>query len=356
MQQYRVTEIDLLRFFAALSVIFFHYSFKGYADGRITISFLTLGGVSKYGYLGVELFFLISGFVILLTASSCDLKKFIISRLVRLYPTFWICCTLTFIITGLFGTSNLKGSISDYLVNLTMLNGFFGVKSIDGVYWSLFVEIKFYFLITLLILINQIKNSIVFLLLWLGCIVVLHIYPISILKTVLIFDYSPFFIAGATFFLVYSRGLSFVKVLILICTLIIGAYHSLQAIPQLEQHFNSEFNKYIVIGVILMFFLVFYLIATKRTGVIGKINWLTLGSITYPIYLIHQNIGFALINLTCNIFNKYIVFCGTIFIIIISSLLINKLFVKNFSKKLKKYFENFRGIKCRIQIENESRV
>lgn len=95
----RVNEIDLLRFLAALAVVFFHYSFRGYAaDGLSVMSYPLLASVSKYGYLGVELFFMISGFVILMTAAHAGLRDFVISRVVRLYPAFWACCTVTFLV------------------------------------------------------------------------------------------------------------------------------------------------------------------------------------------------------------------------------------------------------------------
>ena len=75
MQTRRVNEIDLLRFVAALAVVFFHYAFRGYAaDDRSIMPYPLLAPIAKYGYLGVELFFLISGFVILMTASRGSLR------------------------------------------------------------------------------------------------------------------------------------------------------------------------------------------------------------------------------------------------------------------------------------------
>jgi peptidoglycan/LPS O-acetylase OafA/YrhL len=57
MSKTRVNEIDLLRFFAALLVVLFHYSFRGVsADGMSKVSYPLLAPISKYGYLGVELF------------------------------------------------------------------------------------------------------------------------------------------------------------------------------------------------------------------------------------------------------------------------------------------------------------
>ncbi len=54
----RVNEIDLLRFIAALAVVFFHYSFRGYAaDDMSAMPLLPLVSFSKYGHLDVNLFF-----------------------------------------------------------------------------------------------------------------------------------------------------------------------------------------------------------------------------------------------------------------------------------------------------------
>src|SRR2546430_7955970 len=76
-----------------------------------------LASVSKYGGLGVELFFMISGFVILMTAASGNLRRFIISRIVRLYPAFWACCTITFAVTIAIGEPRYSASVGQYLVD-----------------------------------------------------------------------------------------------------------------------------------------------------------------------------------------------------------------------------------------------
>jgi len=57
MKSSRVNEIDFLRFLAAMAVVFFHYAFRGYAaDAMTAMPYPLLAPISKYGYLGVELF------------------------------------------------------------------------------------------------------------------------------------------------------------------------------------------------------------------------------------------------------------------------------------------------------------
>lgn len=53
----RVNELDLFRFLASLAVVFHHFSLDGFAADSMTIMpYPLLASVSKYGYLGVELF------------------------------------------------------------------------------------------------------------------------------------------------------------------------------------------------------------------------------------------------------------------------------------------------------------
>jgi peptidoglycan/LPS O-acetylase OafA/YrhL len=204
----RINEIDLLRFFAVIAVVFFHYAFRGYTADKMSVMPYPLAPIAKYGYFGVHLFFMISGFVILMTASSGNLRRFIVSRVARLYPAFWVCCTITFAITMLIGAPRYTASVSQYLINMTMLSGFVSVKSIDGVYWSLFVELRFYALVGLIMLIGKINKAQLFLAVWLVICITLDVLNITKMRYLLIVDYAAFFIAGATFFLIWSKGLS----------------------------------------------------------------------------------------------------------------------------------------------------
>jgi peptidoglycan/LPS O-acetylase OafA/YrhL len=59
MKKERFYEIDLLRFLAALSVMLYHYTFRGFAaDDMSPLEFPYLAHVFKYGSLGVDLFFI----------------------------------------------------------------------------------------------------------------------------------------------------------------------------------------------------------------------------------------------------------------------------------------------------------
>lgn len=87
----RVGILDGMRFCAAMVVLLFHFAFRSWtsADIPTVVNYGLLGDISKYGYLGVDLFFMISGFVILMSAEGRTATAFVRSRAIRLYPAYW---------------------------------------------------------------------------------------------------------------------------------------------------------------------------------------------------------------------------------------------------------------------------
>ncbi|MFD0737888.1 acyltransferase family protein [Lysobacter koreensis] len=338
MESRRVNEIDLLRFAAALAVVFFHYAFRGYAaDDRSIMPYPLLAPVAKYGYLGVELFFLISGFVILMTASRGSLKAFAVSRFVRLYPAFWACCTLTFLAIAVLGAERYSATLPQYLVNMTMLSGFVGVPSIDGVYWSLFVELQFYALVAVLVAIGRIHQAQFFLSLWLLASIALEMFPIGSLRFLLLTGYSAYFIGGAMSFLIWSRGVTIYRVCVMAACLALALQQSLAGIPGFEQHFHTDMNRFAVGAIVSAFFVVMLLVALRRTGAVGRQRWLVAGALTYPLYLIHQNIGFMIFNVAYPAINAHLLFWGTLLLMLVIAYAVHVLIERRFSPRLKQF-------------------
>lgn len=101
--------------------------------------------IFKFGYLGVDLFFIISGYVIFNNLNSHNSLSFLKSQFLSIYPTFFIFLHLTLILKIFFTDYNFK--LIEYLLNLFFLPEVFNYNYIDGVYWSLFFEVFFYFFI-----------------------------------------------------------------------------------------------------------------------------------------------------------------------------------------------------------------
>ena len=292
----RYYELDVLRFFAAFSVVLFHYTFQGYTAGILSEEFSFISQFSRYGYLGVDLFFMISGFVILLSASGKPLFHFATGRAVRLYPTYWFACSLTFLTILVAQSPHYSADLKQYLTNMSMVHEAFQVPSIDGVYWSLFVELRFYALIGILLLLNQMKRIELFLIAWLFAgILSFNGYQHKVIEFFLFPEWSASFIAGSLFYIMQRSGFTLLRIALLITTLVMNLQFSIERQEDIAIFYGQEFNAGVLVSVIFLFYIVFLGVVRNCFGDF-RFKWLVaLGSITYPLYLIHQVIGYIII-------------------------------------------------------------
>lgn len=139
--------LDAVRFLTAVIVMIYHLFF--WKNGDVPDASQTTDLFWRFGWVGVEIFFTLSGLVIALSAQKSTPIKFLIDRTVRLAPTIWICATTTLVGTlALAPSLNVGRLLNDYLwtVILRPVGG-----HIDIVYWTLTVEISFYALICFLL-------------------------------------------------------------------------------------------------------------------------------------------------------------------------------------------------------------
>ena len=134
----QVVGIDLLRFFASVFVVFFHLQFWRNGAGP-TESLSQWSVVTWAGWVGVEIFFVISGFVIAYSIDGTKPSKFFINRFSRLYPSIILCSLMTSFV--------LLSNSSVYDVGNRLFKTFilwpYG-PSVDVVYWTLSIEVIFY--------------------------------------------------------------------------------------------------------------------------------------------------------------------------------------------------------------------
>jgi len=344
MNKSRANEIDLLRFLAALAVVIFHYAFRGYAAHSSAMPYPLLESVAKYGRYGVDLFFLISGFVILMSASGGSLKHFIVSRVVRLYPAFWICCTLTFLVLLLFADG--KPTVVQYLSNMTMLSSFSfmqkisSVSHIDGAYWSLAVEMRFYMLVAIVLMLRQIHRTELILTGWLLTLIFFEVARVDHLREILMVDYGAYFIAGAMMYRIWSEGWSPLRGGVILGSWALSLYEVWISLPKFEIATGATMNRSVVLAVITACFLLMVLVALRKTSWVGRRNWLLLGSLTYPLYLIHQAIGYVIFNHFYPTVNPHLLLWGTVAIMIAVAYLINVYVEQRYSTPFKQQLNN----------------
>jgi len=332
--------LDISRFFAAISVVLFHFLFLSWSGNHTnSISFHVIGEFFKYGYLGVQFFFLISGFVIFMSIQRGGVIDFLASRAARLYPAYWFAVLLTsfFII---FIEKNIRGlQAFDILINLTMLQKFFGIKNIDGVYWTLAIELIFYFWMACLLAFKSITKfeSAAFVFLSISFLSKLTPLP-SIVNLLFLTEYSPYFIAGALFYLIAQAGPTTTRVSLIIASFILAQHQAiLLQLPKIQSQHTSPFSETSVALIITSFFLFFSVIRPdKQPGPSSKI-YAFMGALTYPLYLIHQEIGYIIINNLSEELDKYTLVLFTLFICLVISALIYLLIEKRFNKALRKY-------------------
>lgn len=295
--------LDHMRGFAALAVVCFHYFHKGPKEGWMhTERVPILGDIAAYGYLGVHLFFMISGYVIMMTAQHSNLRRFAASRVSRLVPAFWCCMFLTALVEwGIPQAPFHLISPAQWFANLTLVPSWFGQSGIDGAYWSLAIEITFYLWVALAVALGQVPRVESLMVLWLCVSLVNFVRPMHPLQVYAIVQWAPLFSAGALFFLVRQSGWNRRRCLAigLACALACGyAWREFGVVSDWRRliSFSGGPNHLLVTVLMVSFFLVFARLASRQdvNEPTEVSDWM--GRLTYPLYLIHQNVGYALFN------------------------------------------------------------
>ncbi len=163
MDRYRY--IDALRAIAALAVIYFHVSMELTHQGLVSSGieknlYTVLTEYFDLGKIAVIVFFAISGFVVpftLLKAQQKPIQSFVISRLFRLYPAYWLSIPFGVVFGYLIADKAITAKIIS--VNFTMLQQFAGIENIIGLYWTLQIELIFYVCCVGLFCIGWLQNS-----------------------------------------------------------------------------------------------------------------------------------------------------------------------------------------------------
>jgi peptidoglycan/LPS O-acetylase OafA/YrhL len=280
-----ISSLDLLRGFAALSVVLFHFSFPGRQGGGVLVKFYspTLHHMFYWGKLGVEVFFVISGFIIPFSLwdsayTLADFERYMRKRIIRITPPAYVI--ILFILVqwavidyGLHHTTERINSISFLRVvsNLLFIAPFTDSQWFNGVFWTLAIEFQYYVLLGLLFnMMFKDGQFIVFLVL--NCLLFAATYLPGVPHETFLL-YSPLFAAGSSALFYYKGRINLQQYL---ASLALWALLSWLALGWLATLF----------GVVTACLIVFVHFNNPIFSFFGKIS--------YSLYLTHVLVGSTL--------------------------------------------------------------
>jgi peptidoglycan/LPS O-acetylase OafA/YrhL len=287
---WRIGWLDYARLLCALLVVAYHYLDSGPRRGMLDAvdSPPVLEAVARYGYLGVDFFFIISGFVIMLTVGTRSASEFAAARLARLYPAFLVCATLTAAILAIGDRPEFPVSLGQWLANLTMVSPLFGVPSLDGVYWTLHYELAFYFLVFLALVAGLRERLEQLAVLWLAgqALAALAGWDVPLLS-----GHFVQFTSGALLYFCFTRGAAPGRLVAVLAAMALSIGWAMRNTHLLAGG-NPSLDPVIAGLAVASFYALFVLFNFARIPVPPAPR---AGSIVYPLYLLHQNIGFIVI-------------------------------------------------------------
>jgi peptidoglycan/LPS O-acetylase OafA/YrhL len=347
----RIAPLDGFRGLAILLVIMFHYFVRFTPDNDVT-NYYPYGNlfsnvvVFRNGYLGVHLFFMISGFVIYMTLERCkSLKEFAFKRFIRLWPTLLICSLLTFIILSIFPFKGFETEPRYFLSTLTITQPrlwtrifhfqYMGV--IDGVIWSLTCEINFYIVASILFFYKKdsfVKNWFIYVAINLSTYIVFKTLGYNgilyYFEQIFYPQFLVFFTMGMYFYLLYRKvQLNWIYHVALVSFLA----------AQLVTH--NLIQAIFILTFVILFFILIYrplwygFFNNKFTTIIGLIS--------YPLYLLHQNIGIVIMNKLSKLLDSNLILTTalpTLAFIFILSFFVEKLAVGLLNGFIKRVLSN----------------
>jgi len=136
--------IDLVRFASAVSVAAFH------------LTWMTPGiaWFLPFGWVGVQVFFVISGLVIANSAQGATARQFMVGRFLRIYPAAWCAAVVSYPLFLWGGYARHTTGLLQLYYSMILLPGPF----LATAYWTLPIELAFYFLVYSVITFNGFKH------------------------------------------------------------------------------------------------------------------------------------------------------------------------------------------------------
>lgn len=258
----------------------------------------------RYGVYGVHLFFLVSGYVILMSAERVKrASDFVVTRFARLFPVYWIAVTWSILIALALEPVDVAQTWRDRLLNYTMLQRWIGAANVDSVYWTLAIEIQFYALVFVLLLLTRCRLKAPWVLsasaAWLALAFITAFMfgaysrghalsetasPYKEIFNLVLTEYAPLFCTGMFAFMA-RRGQRGMWPIAIGC----GVLSSYVAFAM------HKSKPGIVVAILCGVFLLVCALPAVPPLRWGPLQWV--GRISYSLYLVHNVTGLAIIHL-----------------------------------------------------------
>lgn len=290
--------LDIVRVMAALSIVLFHYTSRYEELTNINSPVLKNWPIHiDWGFGAISTFFILSGFLSshLFAIGGGNVKKYIIKRAFRLYPTFWLCIMISCAV--LFNGSYSEVSLYTILFNMTMIPNCFGIPYIDGAYWTMQMEFFFTIIMAIVILARKELYKIIILCLWAGIMLMFNVFDFTInnivlklFRLIVMPAYASNFIAGISLYqILFENRNNIIYYLLLIAS--IASSYIVYSFSPMSIFFATTI-------VILIFTKFLDKLFDKFRSVTKLFTYLAI--ISYPFYLLHQYIGYEIMDYLMN--------------------------------------------------------
>lgn len=316
-----VASLDVLRLIAALLVVLYHYFFLAWSEapGSGGIRDVVPNGPAypwsvpliSAGWVGVEVFFVISGFVITMSVQGKTSREFLRGRFLRLFPGILVFATFAYLVIVSAGVLPLGVATDRYIRTLIL---FPKGPWIDGVIWTLVAEAVFYFLIWLTLSFDKGRDvywwarlaMIAQLGIWLAVPISemftdrIAVVASSYLARITLVSTGSFFLLGIFLFETWNFGKNRQRIMLVsiaaVCSLVSLYYISRNSVP-VRDFGQHVFTPMIVWSLCILASIFFVMRERHRPpGAQGQAFIRQVGMMTYPLYLIHQITGARLLS------------------------------------------------------------
>ncbi|MER7507152.1 acyltransferase [Streptomyces lavendulae] len=339
----RLRILDGLRILAAVLVLMHHYT-RQEVWGHDAFGWLTV--VGRYSWMGVELFFMISGFVICMSAWGRPLGSYLRSRVIRLGPAYWFCVLVTMGVLLAVGKP-FGGSgpgLSQVLTNLTMFQTPLGSAELDLSYWTLWSELRFYLIFAAVAWTGLTYRKVLnFCWIWTVASLLAPSSGLPILNVLANPTYSPLFISGICFYLIRREGARAGEPWVLLAFSWLLMQRWLNDIVGWNTVKGDRLSWEMCLLVITLCYVVMAAVALRW---LDRIDWRWLsvaGAMSYPLYLLHQQIGVTLLHKWRGNVEPWTLLLSATAVMLLASWLIQRFVERPAARGLKRFLESRPG-------------